>query len=189
MPASQLFPDFIAFGRRVMVGIDRQESASIRYKRLLGEITRLLRDTHGMVVRRLERIESAQDLDSARSILDELRAQPLEAAFRAEGLCDAFAGLGQTLDRLNWRTEQESDGAFSDGDLAASRGLAAIMVEREGEVALGYTEAIQELVHGVEHAGGLDELQGEAGKARQVLTDQMADFQQLSDRFRRLNEG
>lgn len=190
--ANHLFDDFISFGRRVMDGVDRGEEESIRYKRLLGEITALLEDTHSMVVRRLERLEHASTAGEARSILAELRSDPLEAAFRAEGLCDAFAGLGHALTRVIWRTRGSDVIPFTDAELGAAEALAGTLVEREGQVAMGYTEEIQALLQSLydqdEHTS-LDEVRRRAAAAHRTLTDQIADFDALATRFRRLEAG
>jgi hypothetical protein len=186
--ANHLFDDFISFGRRVMDGVNRGEKESIRYKRLLGEITALLEDTHSMVVRRLERLERAASAAEAWSILAELRAEPLEAAFRAEGLCDAFAGLGNALDRVNWETRGDAAMPFTDDEMQAVGNLAQTLVAREGEVAMGYTMEIQHLLQSLyeDEPTDLGELHARAAKARRTLTDQIADFDALTTRFRKL---
>lgn len=189
--ANELFDDFIAFGRRVMQGVDRGEEESIRFKRLLGEITGLLMDTHTMVMRRLEKLERAADEHEAQFVLEELRAEPLEAAFRAEGLCDAFSALGDALSRVYWRTRDDEEVPFTDGEMEAVQSMASTLIEREGQVAMGYTEEIERLLQSLYRDSApenMDRLREAAAAARKKLTDQTADFEVLANRFRRLEE-
>ena len=139
-----VFDGYIVFGRRVMIGANRNERPSIRYKRLLGLITELLRDTHALVVEKLEAIESADSWSEAQQLAQELRDEPLTDSFRAQGLCDAFAGLGQALDGLNEYTSVESPGAFSAEDTSTAATIAQMLADREREVARYYVREIRE---------------------------------------------
>ena len=181
MPASDLFDEFSRFGDRILHGIDQDERPALKYKYLLGKINELLNTTHGMVVRKLEKIENAARPDEAEAALAELRSEALEESFRIEGLCDVFDSFGRTLHELAWRSMNQDDSVAP--DLGEIQQFSVKLMDREQEVARIYTEEIKAMVNlgGVE--GDLPGLQMRAANAKKVLTDQMADFTVKAQRF------
>ena len=109
MPSTDLFDEFMRFGDRILIGIKQDERPALKYKYLLGQINALLNTTHGMVVERLEKIESATNPAEAKVALSEIRSEALEESFRIEGMCDVFEAFGNTLSHLAWRSQEQKD--------------------------------------------------------------------------------
>jgi hypothetical protein len=185
MPANDLFDEFRRFGDRILHGIDQDERPALKYKYLLGQINALLHTTHSMVVRRLEKIEKATGPVEAEAALAELRTDALEESFRIEGLCDVFDSHGRTLDELAWRSEQQNDSVAP--DLGQIHEFSQRLMDREREVATIYAEEIKAIVNLGGVGGDLDGLRARAAEAKEVLTDQMADFAAKADRFTRVS--
>lgn len=181
MPASDLFDEFSRFGDRILHGIEQDERPALKYKYLLGKINELLNTTHGMVVRRLEKIENAAGPNEAEAALAELRSDALEESFRIEGLCDVFDSFGRTLDELAWRSDEQNDSVAP--DLGEIHKFSQSLMDREQEVARIYTDEIKAMVNlgGVD--GDLPGLRKRAADAKKILTDQMADFAAKAVRF------
>ena len=181
MPASDLFDEFSRFGDRILHGIDEDERPALKFKYLLGKINELLNTTHGMVVRRLEKIEQANRPADAEAALAELRTDALEESFRIEGLCDVFESFGRTLDELAWRSKDSKDSVAP--DLGEIHEFSYKLMDREQEVARIYTEELKSMVNLGGVAGDLPGLRKRASEAKKVLTDQMADFAAKANRF------
>jgi hypothetical protein len=144
-----------------------------------------------MIVAELERVIAAKTLDEARAAVDRLRGEPLSRSFHAEGLCDSFVGLGYALREVNDRTRGHlaASGAtplFRDR-LDTADNFAMMLSNREEEVAARYGSEITELrdlLFGAEQTEDLAAVREQAGKAKRVLTDQIADFTSLAARFK-----
>ena len=181
MPAIDLFDGFSRFGDRILHGIAHDEGPARKYKYLLGQINELLHTTHGMVVRKLEKIEQATKPAEADAALAELDTQALEKSFKMEGLCDVFEAFGRTLDEMAWESEHQADSVAR--DLAGIHEFSGKLMDREQEVARLYTEEIKAIVNLGNVAGDLPGLRTRAAQAKKVLTDQMADFAAKAKRF------
>lgn len=181
-----LFGGFMGFCDQIMGAADHGERHARKYKWLLGQISELLKTTHGMVVSRLEQIEDARQLEDAEQALAELNTQALEESFRLEGMCDTFEGLGNVLG--NMASESEQSGELSANDVQAVYAFAGRLSYREQEVATIYTQEITEVADLLSSgAGDLQALQQRARVARVRLTDEMADFDAKARRFKRLS--
>ena len=185
MPAIDLFEEFRRFGDRILAGIDQDERPALKYKYLLGQINELLHTTHGMVVRRLEKIENATGPAEAEAALADLGSDALEESFRIEGLCDVFDAHGRTLDELAWRSQDQNDSVAA--DIGHIHQFSQRLMDREREVARIYTEEIKAIVNLGGVQGDLQGLRDRAAEAKRVLTDQMADFAAKADRFTRVS--
>ncbi len=185
--ANNPFSGFIAFGRKVMGQIEQDDPVAIRYKWLLGEINVLFGVTHSLVTGKLEQVESAKSFDEAADIIESLRSEALSNTFHAQGLCDAFVGLGRAFGELNLRI-QSVDSNESLLDLGEARHIAEALENREFEVARLYSDAIAsltDLVNGT--SDDLGEIKKQAEEARNELTNQTADFKSLAQDFRTIS--
>jgi hypothetical protein len=177
-----------------MAGIGNDERTARRYKWTLATITELLTVTHAIFIDYLDRLAESKTVSEAEEIMKEISEGVLEESFRAEGLCDAFEGLGEALAGVNYRTREDLSQAgkvtsLSSSDVDESQGIASILANRENEVARLYVEEIQELRDTVrkqiEIGGSLEPILARADAARGVLTEQLANFQRLASEYRR----
>jgi hypothetical protein len=181
MTPSDLFDEFSRFGDRILHGIGQDERPALKYKYLLGKINELLHATHGMVVKKLEKIEKATKPAEAEAALAELGTHALEESFRMEGLCDVFEAFGRTLDEMAWRSEEQRDSVAP--DLGGIHEFSRKLMDREQEVARIYTEEIKAIVNLGNVEGDLPGLRKRTAEAKKALTDQMADFAAKAKRF------
>jgi hypothetical protein len=168
--------------------LQNEPESARRFVRLLGEIHALLFDTHQMVIARLGRVIAAHDTPSARAAIESLRGAPLEGAFRAEGLCDAFGAFGTALDGVLNHAQGQADSTLAQDTLSQGRPMAAMLIMREGEVAYGYTTSILDLLRkfgATDPAGDLEPMKRGAQAAHDELTRQLLAFQTNAERFRR----
>ena len=85
------------------------------------------------------------------------------------------------MDEMAWRSEQQKDSVAP--DLGGIHEFSRKLMDREQEVARIYTEEITAIVNLGNVEGDLPSLRKRAAKAKQVLTDQMADFAAKAKRF------
>lgn len=168
----------------------RSHSALQDYSWHLEHICSLLRQTHGLVVRKLEAIERAKSIAEAKRAAAELREGPLTHSFRISGLCDVFEGFGRALESVLNRPElqQSVSEVLKPGskEQQAWVEFSNALVNREGEVAFLYSSEIREVadvVSASEKRTGLKQMQERAKEAKMILTDQMADFGALARDF------
>jgi hypothetical protein len=176
---------FIQFSQSVMAGIDSRDRASIKYKWLLGQIDDLFKETHAIVMDRLDAVIDARSLSEASHAIDTLTAGALDATFRAQGMCDAFSGPGMALNELTARMAQE--GSLSPQQVASLSSFTYMLVNREAEVAAMYEFQIvelDELIHSPRT--DLQAVKQRATGARQILVDQLADFDAQATKFKQL---
>lgn len=181
MSADDLIDKFAGFCARILYGVEHEERAARKYQFLLEKINELLLKTHGIVVERLEKVEMATRPAEAESALAELRSEALEESFRLKGYCDVFEAYGRTLDELAWKSETQNDSVAS--DLGAIREFAVMLMDREREVAIMYTDEIEAMAGLGDFEGDLPSIKRRAATARAALTEQMADFAAKVERF------
>lgn len=187
------FNGFIGFGREIMQGVRANDPNAVRYKWLLGEINALFAKTHGIVLKRLDAIEKAQTAEDALASIKELRGEALSESFHAQGLCDAFVGLGQALSSLNWRLDSKLSEAGGNAStsvaLVHAKDLADRLQKREFEVAQMYGDQIRQLSEllGTGTGASLQEIQAQAKAAKREITGQVADFSQLAGDFKSID--
>lgn len=179
------FEGFIQFGRTMMAGVDRNERPSIKYKWLLAQIDDLFTETHRIVMKRLDAVMAAQSVGEATQLIQQLSSEALDRTFRAQGMCDAFDGLGRALNQLTWTMEQE--GSITKDQSDSVQGFTTMLMGREGEVSLSYEHQILELARLVhEPAADVSSIKQQATAARRVLVDQLADFEAQAAKFKQL---
>jgi len=176
-----------AMGRRILKLESQGHRALAEYNWTLSRLYDLLKYTHSIVVSTLTRIESAENVDAARAMVDELRGDALTKTFRVKGLCDVLEGFGRSLRRLI-----EPDKGYVDPSTVTPEGLWAwvnfceTLEQREDEVAALYAWHIRDLRDLIDGTGSQDlpEIKQRAGQAKATLTVQMSDFGALADEFR-----
>lgn len=181
------FEGFRAFENDVLDGLRAGERSAKKFKQLMGTINDTLVTTHSLVIGRLEALESATDVATARDLLEGLRAEALTEAFRVEGLCDLLHGLGEGL--RNRTLDAEDEGLFPHDQLQGVNEFAWMLYDREAEVALVYAESLMELVNqrdGLDDAS-LHELRAAAASARRRLTDDVSDFEAKARIFKKVS--
>jgi hypothetical protein len=191
MPTTNIFTDVAAIGRDFL-GLNRTQKQLRDYDWQLKTIWDLLKETHSLVVKQLEAIQAASTLTEAQALAKQLEGDPLTASFRARGLCDIFEGYGRSLRGVT-ATVLHGAPAAAPQPLAHDRQhawhtLCDALEGREHQVALLYSTQLRDLAdraQGPQTPRSLSQLKSAARKARDVLTDQVADFEALAGRFRR----
>ena len=180
-----LIGDFERFSNAILVGIANHEREAQKFKTTLGLINQVLATTHAMVLDRIERLEKAESLDEARSVLAELNWEPLTESFRLEGMCDSFEALGIGLHNL--LDNAANSGAALGADLNAAGDLAQTLTNRELEVSGIYLVRISELADLIADPGSdLQSIHRRASEVKNLLTSQMSDFTARSRQFLRV---
>jgi len=196
MPYLNLFDDISSIGRKFLKSTDRGHEALRRYTWQLGSINELIKHTHSIVIEKLEAIERSSDIEGAKSIAETLQGGPLSDSFRTSGLCDLFVGYGRSLRRII-ETPRQTDQVDDEPPISIEEKGSWIrfcdsLEEREQQVAELYSSEIQEineLIWGLKGTEGLKEIKKRAKLAKNILTDQMADFHSLSKSFRKKLRG
>ncbi len=189
MPYINLFDEISSIGRKFLKSTDRGHKALRRYTWQLGSIHELIKHTHSLVIEKLEAIEQAADIDEAKAIADTLNGTTLSDSFRISGLCDIFVGYGVSLRKIvetDAQSDPEDEAPISEDEKVRWIQFCDSLEERELQVAALYSNEIQEigdLVWNLDTIGDLDEIQQRARSAKKILTDQMADFDSLSNSF------
>lgn len=181
------FDSFRAFESDVLDGLRDGERSAKKFKQLIGTINDTLVTTHGLVIGRLEALENAPDVATARDLVEGLRAEELTEAFRVEGLCDLLHGLGEGL--RNRAIDAKTEGLFPQDQLQGVQEFACMLYDQEAEVARVYAESLLKLVNqgpGLDDAS-LDELHSAAATARRRLTDDVSDFEAKARIFKQVS--
>ncbi len=182
---------------RTFLGDNRSQQALRLYAELLGSICELISYTHSIVIDGLNGIEKAKSLQEAKRLAEGLRADPLMRSFRGRMLCDRFEEAGSKLRRAVIRTDDPNPPrdklvATTDEQWNALMKFCNMFELREHAVATGYVYQIRELsamLSGVDTVTDLNEIKAKARGAKDVLTDQKADFDALAAQFRRKLSG
>lgn len=191
MTYNSVFDGVADFGEKIL-GDSRSHVVLKKYAWQLSSICDLIGHTHTIIIDTLDRIDAAQTLEEAQQLVHELEWQPLEASFRANGLCDVFEGYGRALRRVVIPADQTNTPddrliAASDEQWNAMQVFLDALEEREQQVASLYTNEIREMGDFVWNAStmnDLDELKAKAAQARAVLTMQKASFLSLAAQFK-----
>jgi len=175
------FDDIADIGREFFEGSKSQRILK-DYKWQLGTITDLIEHTHSIVAHKLEAVEDSTSIEEAKALVAELEGGPLTASFKANGLCDIFVGFGISLRPLipTLRSQERQN---------IWQGFCDTLEARERQVANLYADLLQDLIaakYGPNTQQELEQLKVAAKNARQKLTTQMADFDALAKRFKKI---
>lgn len=187
MPADTIFNDVTMLGRKFLQSASRDRQQLSGYISQLGEICALLVRIHTIVIRELEAIESAGTLQEAQAIGERLEAYPLTETFRAKGLCDIFQVLGQSLVRIARDPGGEGDSILSEQEREKWIDFCTCLEMREDGMGKLYSREIHEIIDVLSAQIGLEGLaavQERATAAKDILTDERADFEALAKQFR-----
>ncbi len=187
-----LFDEISSIGKKFLKSTDRGHQALKKYTWQLGSINELIKHSHSIVIEKLEEIERSSDIGEAKSIAETLQGGPLSDSFRVSGLCDIFVGYGKSLRRiveLPQEMHQHDDlPPISDDEKTTWIRFCDSLEEREQQVAELYSSEIQEigeLAWNIQNLDELKEIKARAKRAKNILTDQMADFDSLAKDFQK----
>jgi hypothetical protein len=191
MPYLNLFDEIASIGWKFLKSTDRGHKVLMDYNWQLASICDLIKHTHLIVIEKLETIDRAETLEEATTITQELSGLSLSNSFRTSGLCDIFVGYGKSLRRIVEKyqnsTDPETTPPIMQEEQIRWMQFCDSLEEREQQVAELYADQIQglgDLVFGAS-SQDLEQIKEHAQKAKVILTDQVADFDALAERFRK----